>query len=112
MASFWQELNSLFTKVDIWVKKQFGGLQVQAVKQKQTATPQNQNIIKAVDFGTNTEVIRIGSKVKNPTVQNGYDNASKNFIGHNPANPVSQQETGIPTGFNQQVSTQRKKGVQ
>lgn len=110
MATFWQELDRLMTKIDIWIKKNFGGLQIEAVKAKQRETPKNSSIAKVRDFGTNTDQLRVNPKPKNITVELGFENAKKSFIGSIPqGESVNEQEIGIPTGFNQKESTLRKK---
>ncbi len=112
MATFWQEMDRLMTKIDIWIKKNFGGLQIEAVKAKQIETPKNSPIAKVRDFSTDKDVIRINGKPKNITVELGFENSKKSFIGSIPqGESVKEQEIGIPTGFNQKESTMRKKGV-
>ena len=109
MATFWQEMDRLMTKIDIWIKKTFGGLQIEAVKKEQVKTPARSPIAKVKDFSTDKEVIRINPRPRNTTVDNAYNNAERNFIGAVEGTPVIEQEIGIPTGFNQKESTMRKK---
>ena len=109
MATFWQEMDRLMTKIDIWIKKTFGGLQIEAVKAKQVETPKNSPIAKVRDFSTDKDVIRISPRPRNTTVDNAYNNAERNFIGAIEGTPVKEQEFGLPTGFNQKESTMRKK---
>ena len=111
MATFWQELDRIMTKIDIWIKKTFGAIQIEEVKKEQVKTPARSPIAKVRDFGTDKEVIRINPRPRNTTVDNAYNNAERSFIGAIEGAPVKEQEFEIPTGFEQKQSSMRKKGV-
>lgn len=110
--TIWQDLDRIMTKIDIWIKKNFGGLQIEAVKAKQIETPKRSSVVKVRDFGTNTDQIKVNPRPKNTTVELGFENAKKSFIGSIPqGESVKEAEVSIPTGFDQKPSTMRKKGV-